>query len=363
MEKELLVTPAPKFYIKGQDALEAMLAACEKATKTIDLEQYIFENDTIGLRFIEILRKKSQNGVKVRVLCDAVGSWFLYNSNLPAAMRADGIEVRFFNAVSPWRIHNIFSWFFRDHRKILVIDQKIGFTGGVGIRDDIFTWRDTNVEVHNEIVGEMLATFNILWTQVENRHIVSRLRKARQYARGFQFVTNSPYFRKRFLYFNVIDALRSARQYAYLTTPYFVPDARLTRVLKLAVRRGVDVRLIVPKNTIEPFVGLAMHSYYEGMLRAGVKIFEYDACFLHAKTIVIDDEWATMGSFNLDSLSFLYNYEANIISTDQTFIQSLKKHFLDDLHSAPEITFDSWLERPLIQKLQEMCLMPFRGFF
>ncbi len=352
----------PQFYLNVPDTWEAMLRACEGARDCIDLEQYIFEEDTIGNRFVEVLRKKAREGIKVRVLCDAVGSWFLLTSRLPWLMRKDGIEVRFVNVVSPWRVRKIFSWFFRDHRKILIVDKEVGFTGSSGISDVMQNWRDTNIQVQSGIVAEMQATFNDMWAQAAEKKIMRRIRKGRDYARGFQFVTNSPRFRKRFLYNAIVDALRNARSYAHLTTPYFVPDRRLVRVLKLAVQRGVEVKIILPKEVVEPLVGYAVHTFYESMLRAGVKIFEYQKGFMHAKTIVIDDEWATAGSFNLDSLSFVYNYEANIVSTDQNFVQSLKSHFIEDLSNCEEVLLDSWLRRPFTQKVVEFFIRPFRRF-
>ncbi len=352
----------PQFYLSGHEAWEVIFRLCTGAKATIDLEQFIFHDDTVGQRLVEVLRERAKAGVKVRVLCDAVGSWNLYTSRFPGLMREDGIEIRFVNVISPWRVNNFLSFFFRDHRKILVVDQKIGITGGIGFRDDMRDWRDTNIVVQNEIVGEMLFVFNEMWIRAEDKRLVSRISKTKRYARGFQFITNSPYFRKRFLYYAIIDALRSAKKYAYITTPYFVPDRRLARVLKLAVRRGVDVRILLPHREPEPFVGWASRSHYEKMLRAGVKIFEYNKTFLHSKTIVIDDEWATVGSFNLDSLSFIYNYEANVVSTDSALVQSIKKHFIDDLWSAEQITLAYWLKRPPIQKLREILVLPIRRF-
>lgn len=352
----------PKFYWHSHEAWEAMLRLCTEASKSIDLEQFIFSDDKIGQQLVEILRGKARAGVKVRVLCDTVGSWDLYSSRLPTDMRKDGIEIRFVNIVSPWRINNFFSWFFRDHRKILVIDQKIGLTGGTGFRDDMQDWRDTNIEVQNAIVGEMLSVFNEMWARAADKRVISRIKKSKRYTRGFQFITNSPYFRKRFLYYNIIDALRSAREYAFITTPYFVPDRRLARVLKLAAKRGVDVQIILPHFEPEPFVGWATRSHYKSMLEAGVKIFEYKKTFLHAKTIVIDDEWSTVGSFNLDSLSFLYNYEANIVSTDSQIASVLKKQFGEDLRQCEKFTLENWLKRPRIQKIREILIKPIRRF-
>lgn len=364
----------PRFYLEGKEAWDTMLAACASAQESIDLEQYIFSDDDIGRRFVEVLRERASAGVKVRVLCDTVGSWNLYTSRLPGLMRQDGVEIRFINVVSPWRIDNFFSWFFRDHRKILIVDKHVGFTGGIGLRDSMYDWRDTNVAVEGAVVGEMLFAFNEMWLRAFDRDWISRMQRSQRYTRGFQFLTNAPYLRKRFLYYSIIDALRNAKKYAYITTPYFIPDRRLARVLKLAVSRGVDVRLILPGLPEEKDDGLvplpqphkvvsvACRSHYELMLLSGVKIYEYHKSYLHSKTIVVDDEWATVGSFNLDSLSFLYNYEANIVSTDESFAKAIKSHFEHDLTYSKEITYPEWIKRPFLQKFREFLVVPIRRF-
>ncbi len=362
--------PSPKFYLHGQETWGAMLSACASARESIDIEQYIFADDEVGKQFIDVLRERAWAGVKIRILCDTVGSWSLYTSKLPALMEQDRIQIRFVNIVSPWRINNFFSWFFRDHRKIMIIDKKIGFTGGIGIMNMMHSWRDTNVEVRGSIVHEMIFTFNEMWAQVANRDIISRIQKARNYARGFRFITSAPYLKKRFLYHSIVDALRSARSYAYITTPYFIPDRRLARVLRLAVKRGVDVKILLPgfpeypdnqfTKKSQALVTYGSHSFYEPMLRTGVKIFEYQPSFLHSKTIVIDDEWSTVGSFNLDSLSFFYNYEANIVSTDQESANAVKGHFLEDLKNSKEIKMEEWIERPLSEKIREFLVLPIR---
>lgn len=351
-----------RFYLSGKEGQEKILATCAEARESIDIEHFIFHDDAVGQRLVAILRERARAGVKIRVLCDAVGSWNLYTSRFPTDMRDDGIEVRFVNIISPWRINNFLSWFFRDHRKIVVVDKKIGFTGGVGFRDDMTSWRDTTIEVSDHAAQEMLFAFEEMWVRTAERKLSTRLRKTKRYTRGFDFITNSPYFRKRFLYYSIIDAIRNSKHHVFITTPYFVPDRRLTRVIRLAASRGVDVRLLLPGQEPEPFVGSATRSHYEKMLRAKVRIFEYQKSFLHSKTIVIDDEWATIGSFNLDRLSIIYNYEANIVSINPVMVDALRSHFQNDLADAKEITHRIWLTRPAIQKLREILILPIRRF-
>lgn len=351
-----------QFFTQSDEAWEEMLALCEQAHSTIDMEQYILTNDEIGSRFLEVFIRKAKEGVKIRLICDTAGSYFFYNSPIPDELRRIGIEIRFFNIISPWRIHNFFSWFFRDHRKLLVVDATVGMIGGVGIRADMASWRDTTTKVAGAIVVEMQHSFNDMWLLAAEKNIFARIKRSKWAVRGFNIVTNAPYPRKRFLYHQIIDAIGSAQKYVYLTTPYFVPNPKLLRVLKLAVHRGVDVRIIVPKTSDIILVNRASHSFFFELLSAGVRIYEYEETFIHAKTAVIDDEWCTLGSFNFDNLSFTYNHEANLVSTDKKNIARIKQHFETDISRSAEIYTATWVKRPVLWKVREFFILPFRRF-
>ncbi len=355
-------TKTHHFFTKTEDAWEAMLAACKEARVSIDLEQYIFTNDDVGRQFIEIFIQKIKEGVKVRLICDTVGSYYFYNSSIPQTLRAAGIEIRFFNIISPWRIHNCFSWYFRDHRKILIVDGKTAFVGGVGIRESMRSWRDTNVMVTGRIIEEIQKTFNEMWILVAEKNIFARIRRSRQQHKKINFVTNSPYPRRRFLYHQFIEAIRSSKKYVYLTTPYFVPNQKLLRTLTNAVRRGVDVRVVVPKTSDTVLVNRASHSFFYELLDSGVRIYQYPKDFIHAKTAIVDDTWSTIGSFNFDNLSFLYNHEANIVSMDRVFTKILKDQFLTDTEHSEEVTLNEWEKRPILWKLREFMVLPIRRF-
>ena len=353
------------FYLTGRETWQNMLAEIKSARFSIDLEQYIFSNDNTSRQFIEVLIGRAKTGVKIRMLCDTVGSWYFYNSPIMRNAVEAGIEIRFFNIVSPWQIGSISNWFFRDHRKILVVDDLVGFTGGIGILDEMENWRDTNVKVSGPIVGEMRLAFEEMWEQSVNNDLISRIKKSAHLHRGSDFLTNAPYWKKHFLYKNIIAAIRGANSYIYLTTPYFVPTAKFRKALEKAKKRGVDVRILVPNSVNEIFVQRASQSHYEELLRSGVKIYHYTGRgseFLHAKTGAIDDRWATVGSFNLDSLSFLFNYEANIVSTEKTFVETIKNHFLEDIKFAKEITLSEWQQRSFLNKILETIVTPFRRF-
>ncbi len=351
-----------KFYLKSEDAWRAMKEACLNARTSIDIEQFILEKDDIGGEFFEVLVQKRREGVRIRILCDMVGSYDTFASSIPEALRDIGIEIRFWNVIKPWRAHTFFSWFFRDHRKIMVVDKYIGFTGGVGIRGDFRLWRDTHVKVTGAVVEEMQHSFEEMWSASEERNALKRIRKTRRFTKGFSFVTNSPFLKKRFFYQELVQAIRNAQESIYLTTPYFIPDRRLRRILIGASKRGVETIVLVPKQSNHIWADRAGQAYFEKLLRHGVKIFFYNGEMLHAKTAVIDTAWASVGSFNLDSLSILYNYEGNIVSTKKEVIEEVRGFFSEDLLKSEEITYEHWKNRSKREKLLEHLTLPIRRF-
>ncbi len=352
----------PQFFTKTSSAWEAMLSVCREAKTSIDMEQYIFTNDAIGKKFLEIFVQKQKTGVKVRLICDTVGSYYFYNSPAPVNLRAIGIEIRFFNIINPWRIKNIFSGYFRDHRKILIIDGKTAFIGGSGIRIDMENWRDTNVKVEGDMAQEIQNTFEEMWSLSLQKNIFSRIRKFGKYSLGFNLITNAPYPRRRFLYHRLIEAIQGSKEYVYLTTPYFVPNKRLITTLRAAVKRNVDVRVLVPKTSDWVLVNRASHSFFEELLSSGVRIYQHSGDFLHAKTAVVDGKWSTLGSFNFDNLSFSYNHEANIVTDNPIFVSTLKNHFELDISRSEEVSLNKWLQRPFLWKIREFFIKAIRRF-
>ncbi len=347
-------------------AWEAMLAGCAAARHTIDLEQFIFEDDRIGTRFAEVLQDRVRAGVKVRMICDTAGSYSFYNSTLARALRKAGVHIRFFNQISPWRIRHVRLWLNRDHRKVIVIDSdyetRRAFVGGVGIGDFMSDWRDTNVEVTGDIVMELQRAFNNMWWIVSNERFL-RLKEPRQTEDGFSVLTNAPHFRQRHIDRAVIESIRTAEQSIYITTPYFVQDRRFFRVIRLAARRGVDVRIIVPYQSDHPYVDFASQFYFQKALKAGVKLFWYMPTMMHAKTVVIDGEWASVGSANVDNLSSFFNYELNLVSVARGFAEDVETHFFTDLGRSIEVKTTEWQARPLLRKILEMLSAPFGRFF
>ena len=270
------------------------------------------------------------------------------------------MEVKFYNPISPWRLKNFTSLFFRDHKKILIIDSTIGYTGGVGVEKSMSLWRDTQVRVIGPVVSEMQYVFNRMW-KITELGLFLKFRFPPSLDGHFRFFTVSPHFRQRFFYRRMINKIRSAKKYVYLTTPYFVPNQRFFINLRRAAKRGVDVRLIVPKNSDHPFVDAASRSYFGLALKADIKIYLYNNNVMHAKTVIIDDNWASVGSANLDNMSMLLNYEANLVSEDHKFIAELKDHFINDMLDASILTLEKWRGRSIFQKIYELITWPFHS--
>jgi len=351
-----------ELYTTTESAWKAMLEACKGATKSIECEQYVLSANKAGIDLTNVLLEKQKQGVHVRILCDTVGSYSLYISDIPAQLKKVGVDIRFFNPIGPLRIGTMFSWYFRTHRKILIVDSTIGFTGGVGFSEYFRDWRDTHIKLSGPPVIEMQQAFERLWNFTKNHDFVYRFQSLKKEGTLVHYIINAPYFKRRFLYYALIKAVQRAHGHVYITVPYFVPDARMLRALILASRRGVDVRIIVPNISDIAIADIARSSHYNRLLKAGIHIFHYIPTMIHAKTIVVDDLWSSVGSSNFDHLSFTFNYEGNIVSQEPELAQQLKELFLTDLSSSREITASEWGARNLKERLLEILVTPIRRF-
>jgi cardiolipin synthase len=335
-----------------------MYADCSTARESIDIEQFIFSNDAIGGRFLELLKRKSSDGVKVRIICDAVGSSGFLTSATGNALAAEGIDIIFFNRINPWRVRNFSSWFLRDHRKILLVDKRVAHIGGVGIEDRMKDWRDTNVRIMGPVVSEIQAGFDRMWN-TPSRYKFSQYKPLFKDGEDFSFLLNSPQFQGRYIYHDLRRTIRKAKKYIYLTTPYFVPSILIFTSLIRAARRGVDVRILVPGSSDVRIANIAAGSYFLLALNAGIKIYIYDKkVILHAKTGVADDTWGSIGSANIDNLSLLLNFEGNLRSSDPFFIATLKRQFMDDISVSRSLTKEDWVARPIMLKILEILTWP-----
>lgn len=348
-----------KLYSTSQQAWEAMLVDCAGAKKTIDLEQFILVNDEIGKRFLDLFIEKAKEGVNVRIICDAVGSYSLLKSSYISRLKENGVAIEFHNIIQPWRLGTFTSWFFRDHKKILIVDGEIAHTGGVGIDRTMKNWKDGQVRLEGEVVKEMQFAFNKMW-RITNGELFVKTKKP-DYTKDFCFSTNSPRLKQRHITVEYIKQIKKAKRYIYITTPYFVPSERFFFLLKKAAKRGVDVKIMIPKKSNHPITDAAARSYFGSVLKDGVKIYCFNQGMIHTKTVVTDDSWCSIGSANFDNLSLLFNYEGNIFSRNRHFIKELKDKFFSDIEFAEELTREKWNKRSRADKFFEFLTWPFHG--
>ncbi len=352
-----------KLYFSAIDAWESMLADCATAEKTIFLEQYIFYPGGITGRFLDVFKEKALAGVDVRLLLDAVGSWTLMgNKTLLAELAQAGVQVRWYNKVLPLFLHRTASYFFRNHRKLLVVDGSIAHVGGLNISQQMLNWRDTHGRLVGPVVGSVRSSFLQVWNK-SRQSIPHILSKGKQRFMGindtYDFLPNSPGPKKRYVYYKIEQAMRKAQKRIWITVPYFVPNLRLFRSLQKAVRRGVDVRIILPRKSDLRALDLAAHSYFGMALRSGIQLYTYEPSVLHSKVVICDNAWATFGSMNMDSMSFNFNLEANIVTTNSVTVSELVAQFMADLSLAKSVNYNNWQHRPLLQKFLELLLWPF----
>lgn len=346
--------------VNGDRIFPAMLADIRGARRTITFETYIYWSDSIGREFADALGERARAGVKVHVLLDWVGSSKMDDAALEQ-MRQAGVEVERFHKPEwwrPWRLNN------RTHRKVLVVDGQVGFTGGVGIADqwrgdaqDTEHWRDTHFRAEGPVVAQMQAVFNDNWLKATGRVLDGEAYFPHLPPRGAQpaqMFSSSPTGGSESMHLMYLMVITAARRSIELSSSYFVPDELAVGALVEAARRGVRVRIIVPGTTIDSeTVRKASRALWGPLLTAGVEIWEYQPTMFHCKVLVADGLLVSVGSTNFDNRSFRLNDEANLNVLDAAFAQQQTAIFEADLKRARRITLQAWNERPLREKALE----------
>ena len=348
----------------GEQAFPAMLEAIAEAKREILLEMYWFASDELGWQFADTLIARAEAGVRVRVIYDAVGS-IQSDNRMFARMREAGCEVEQYNPIAPWRarfrigvINN------RDHRKLLVVDRQVGFTGGVNLGNEWAPesaggagWRDDTIRVEGPAAEQMCDVFEFGW-----RRIVEPLSSAHPRPRPPVDVSHGEGSRVRVLanhYFRerrairqaYLRQIRSAQRSVCITNSYFVPDRQIRRLLSQAVDRGAQVRVIVPGKSDVPAVRHAARKLYGRQLEAGIQLYEWRGPILHAKTATIDGRWCTVGTYNLDSRSLRFNLEVVAAIEDASVAGAMEERFNQDLEQTSPVSHEDWKRRPLHQRM------------
>jgi cardiolipin synthase len=348
-------------YTYGEDVFDAMIAAIDRAEHQVLLETYIWKGDEVGTRFRDAVNRAAERGVTVFVIYDGfanlvVNPFFYSWHPLVNAYR--------FPVLRPSIVFTNIRGTGLDHRKVLVVDDEVGFVGGYNIGSLYATkWRDTHLEVRGPSVWELREAFASLW----NLRAIPRRPELPDLSASFwepriRAVNNIPaylVFPIRGIY---LDAINRAHDHIFITTAYFVPDRQILDALLRASRRGVDVRVILPEESNHVVSDWLSRGFYSSLISAGVQILLYQNSMIHAKTATIDGEWSTVGTANIDRLSLTGNYEINLEIFDRELAATMERIFEVDSSNSRVLTKEEWDSRHLVARASELILAPLRPF-
>lgn len=349
--------------IDGDQAFPAMLEAIQRAKRFVHLETYILADDEVGRLFARALVDRARAGVAVRVLFDSVGSLRL-PSDYVRELQESGVEVVEFRPIRrSWLSRHLYR---RDHRKILVVDGNLGFTGGLNVSSDYASigheregWRDTHVRVEGPVVFELEALFRATWQREGGApypaHPAAPARESGAPAEEGELaaVIASDGGHRSVIRRHYLHAILSARETIFIANAYFVPDRGLLRALRRARARGVRVAILVPSESDVPLVQRASEHLYDRLLRRGAEIYSWPRTHMHAKTAVVDGVWSVVGSYNLDSVSLFQNHEAVIECIGRRFGAWMNEQFERDVRECQRVTLAEWRKRPVSRLIVE----------
>ena len=346
--------------INGDAIFASMLQAIRGAQRTVLLETYIYWSGAIGDEFADALAERARNGVKVHVLLDWVGSAKI-DSNITSRLRNAGVQVEQFH---PLRWYNLGRMNNRTHRKLLIVDGAVGFTGGVGIApewtgnaQDPQHWRDSHYRVEGPVVAQMQSVMLDNWSKTTGKVLhgadyFPALKAAG--SESAQMFSSSPSGGAESMLMMYLLAITAATRTIDISSAYFVPDEITRKALVQAVKRGVKVRIITPGEHMDvETVRRASRGLWGDLLAAGVEMYEYQPTMYHCKVMIVDGLMVSVGSTNLDVRSFRLNDEANLNIYDAAFANRQTRIFEDDLKKSKRITFEAWKARPLMDKVRE----------
>ncbi|TXD84879.1 cardiolipin synthase [Subsaximicrobium wynnwilliamsii] len=348
-----------KLLVNGEEKFPVLLEALEKATCHIHLEYYIYEDDLTGNQVAELLIRKAKAGVEVRFMYDDFGSHDLKKSFLKKLNDA-GVQTAPFYKVKWYALANRLNY--RNHRKIVIIDGSVGFVGGINMsdtyRNDLdeakhLYWRDTHLMIHGQATAYLQYLFMADWNFCSTTPLEYAEGyfpdSTRQYAIGdevLQFAASGPDSTQPVILYALLQAIASAKKRIHITSPYFIPGESMMDALIIAIKSGLDVKLIIPGVSDSKMVNTAASAYYTELLQYGAKIYKYNKGFVHAKTMVIDDDLAIIGSANMDYRSFDLNFEVNAMVYSKNMTAQLSEVFENDLKASVQIDAAAWGNRP-----------------
>lgn len=349
-----------EIFTDGHSKFDALIADMESAKEYIHLQYYIFTDDNTGTRVAETLMRKAREGVKVRVIYDHIGS-INTKSKFFRRMTEAGVAVYpFFRVTFPVFATRI-NW--RNHRKIAIIDGKMGYIGGMNIADRYINgvaygiWRDTHLRITGPAVGGLQYSFAIDWNfmgqPLLEESADTSIHNEPHFTAGIQMMTSGPTSTWSNIAMVFQKAIANAKRCVFLQTPYFLPTESLLRTLQAVALAKVDVRIMLPAKSDSAILTYASRSYIRECLLSGIKVYLYEGGMLHAKTVLVDDEFVSVGSTNFDFRSFEHNFESNVFIYSQEINRQMREIFLEDLTQCVRISPSEWNKRPRWQKIKE----------
>ncbi len=359
-QEKISVNNKVYIYVDGSHKFRELMLSIDSAKEFIHLEYYILRDDNLGRFLLNRLSAKAKEGVEVKLLVDAVGTFF-NNAYIFEPLKQAGGTVAVFGKRHAIRVN------YRNHRKLCIIDGKYGFIGGFNIGDEYIysrklgTWRDTHIKIHGDAVKSLELQFIKDWNfcsknymDIENKYfpILPNLEDKIK----IQMVSSGPDTKWSSVHMSFLKLISSAKKYIYITTPYLMPDDSIVNALKVARLSGVEVKIVIPSISDHPFVLGGNLSNVSILLEAGIQSYMYkpstvENAFIHSKQIIVDDKYTTLGTTNLDYRSFNLNFEINSIIYDEKIAINFREQFLKDVNSSEEITFEYFEEKTPIENL------------
>ena len=353
---------AVQIYDDGSDKFEALLQDILHAKNHIHIQYYIFRVDNLGQRILNALIKKVKQGVKVRILYDEMGSRSVYKRHFKELTDLGGEVEVFFPSILPLinpRLN------FRNHRKIVVIDGRIGYIGGfnvgdeyIGLSDRFGYWRDTHLRIEGSAVHPLQTRFILDWNQASSKNDICYAEHyfpiiPKKGNAALQIISSGPDTEWEIIKYNYLHLITNAKKYVYIQSPYFIPDESFFDAIRIAILSGVDVRIMIPNKPDHMFVYWATYSYVGQFVEAGAKVYHYEKGFIHSKMIVVDDMVASVGTANIDVRSFSLNFEVNAMIYNNELAQRLAEVFERDILDCSELTKELYEARGTRIKFKE----------
>ncbi|OQY41459.1 MAG: cardiolipin synthase [Fusobacteriia bacterium 4572_74] len=360
-----------KLYTHGENLFKDLIATISSAKKYIHMEYFIFENDEIGNEIMDLLINKAENGIEVKLIYDGMGCIHISNNFFQRLQNVGGEVLNFF---PPLFFRFGLRANYRTHRKIVLVDGKCGFLGGMNIGDEYLGrnkkmgyWRDTHLQIKGSGVLSLEKEFLInLDFMREQKSFFKKKNKKLNYSiddylhfekssgnSTLQIVSSGPDYEEPFIKNGIFKMITGAKKNIYIQTPYFIPDETILNALKIAVMGGIEVNIMIPSKPDHIFIHWATLSYIGDLVKLGAKCYTYDNGFLHSKVVVVDDEICTVGSTNMDIRSFLLNFEINVFIYDSKIALQLKNAFLEDIKNSTLITSKKYKKRNFIIRFKE----------